>query len=93
MKKSFLCSVICYNGIIGGSICVEDNSITYNTNKLTVDRKYKNLVLPINQICELSWKTFVFPIATFKMINGEELKCIIFNKKGFTNYYSQVKNI
>ena len=91
MKKSFICSIICNNGIIGGSITIDENSITYKTNKLTVDRKYRNLVLPLDKVFSLSWKWVIFPIATIKLTNGEEYKFLIFNKKGFNNFYSQVK--
>ena len=87
MKKTFICSIICRNGILGGGLYIDDTAIIYKTNKLTVDRKYRNLVLPRNEICELSWKWFLFPIATLQMINGEEYKFIIFDKKRFEKCY------
>lgn len=86
-----MCSLICHNGVIGGGLHIEDNAITYKTNKLTVDRKYKNLVLPLDEICELTWKWIVFPVATFSMTNGERYKFILFNKRSFNEYYSEVK--
>ena len=82
MRKSFVCS-LCHNGILGGAIYIEDNSITYKTNKLTVHEKYRNLVLPFREICELTWKWIVFPIATFRMASGEKYTFIIFNKRRF----------
>lgn len=91
MKKAFICS-LCYNGILGGGLYLEDAAITYKTNKLTVDKAYRNLVLPINEICELSWKWIVFPVATFRMENGKEYKFIIFNKRRFTRYFTKIKN-
>lgn len=91
MKKSFMCSLICHNGIIGGGLYIEDNAITYKTNKLTVDKKYKHIVLPLNEIRELEWKWVVFPIATFYMLNGEKYKVMIFNKSRFQKYYAEVK--
>ena len=72
MKKSFMCSLICHNGIVGGALYLDENSVTYKTNKLTVDRAYRNLVLPLNQIAELTWKWIVFPVAIFRMKNGEK---------------------
>jgi hypothetical protein len=87
MKKTFICSIICRNGILGGGLYIDDTAIIYKTNKLTVDRKYRNLVLPRNEIRELSWKWLLFPIATLQMINGEEYKFIIFNKKRFEKCY------
>ncbi len=93
MKKSFMCSLICHNGIVGGGIYIEDNAITYKTNKLTVDRKYRNLVLSPNEICELSWKWIVFPVATLRMTSGEQYKFIIFNKTRFNKYYTEVMQL
>ena len=93
MKKSFICSLICHNGIIGGGIYIDDSSVTYKTNKLTVDKKYKNLVLPLDEICELTWKWIVFPIATMRMASGEQYKFIIFNKGRFDKYFSDVKKL
>lgn len=91
MKKAFMSSLICRNGILGGKIYIDDTSITYKTNKLTVDKKYKNLALPLNEICELTWKWIVFPVATMQMTSGERYKFIIFNKSRFNKYYTEVK--
>ena len=86
MKKSFICS-LCYNGILGGVLYLDENSVAYKTNKLTVDKLYKNLVLPLDEIAEITWKWVVFPVATFRMKNGVEHKFIIFNKRRFNKYY------
>ena len=86
MKKSFMCS-LCHNGILGGALYLDENSVTYKTNKLTVNKAYRNLVLPQNEIAELTWKWVVFPVATFRMKNGVEYKFIIFNKRRFEKYY------
>ena len=86
MKKTFICS-LCHNGILGGALYLDEASITYQTNKLTVDKAYRNLVLPLNEITALSWKWIVFPFATFRMKNGVEYKFIIFNKRRFNKYY------
>ena len=90
MKKSFMCSLICQNGIIGGGLWIEDHAITYRTNKLTVDRKYRHLVLPLNEIDGISWKRVIFPIATLQMRNGEKYKFLMFNQKRFQKYYDEV---
>ena len=86
MRKTFICS-LCRNGILGGALYLDDESVTYKTNKLTVDKAYRNLVLPLNEIAELSWRWIVFPVATFRMKNGVEYKFIIFNKCRFNKYY------
>ena len=36
--KSFVCS-LCHNGILGGGLYLDSQSLTYKTNKLTVDMK------------------------------------------------------
>lgn len=86
MKNSFICS-LCHNGILGGVLYLDENSVAYKTNKLTVDKSYRNLVLPLDEIAEIAWKWVVFPVATFRMKNGVEYKFIIFNKRRFNKYY------
>ena len=55
MRKIFMCS-LCRNGILGGALYLDENSVTYKTNKLTVDKAYGNLILPLDEIAELTWK-------------------------------------
>ena len=86
MRKAFVCS-LCHNGILGGALYLDEASVTYRTNKLTVDKAYRNLVLPLDGIAELTWKWIVFPIATFRMKDGAEHRFIIFNKRRFNKYY------
>ena len=76
MRKKFICS-LCHNGILGGALYLDEASVTYKTNKLTVDKAYRNLVLPSDEIAELTWRWIVFPIAIFRMKNGTERKFII----------------
>ena len=82
MKKVFMCSLV-KGGLLGGAIYVEPDSVTYKTNKLTVDKKYRNLVLLKKDIQEITWKRVVFPVVTFRMANGEEYSVMIFNRAGF----------
>ena len=86
MKKAFMCS-LCHNGLLGGGLYLDSETLTYKANKLTVDKKLRNLVLPLNEIDEVTWKQIVFPVATFRMKNGEEYKIMIFNKIRFLKYF------
>jgi len=86
--KVFICS-LCHNGILGGGLYLNAQSLTYKTNKLTVDKKYRNLVLPINEINNISWKWMLFPIATIHMENKEQYKFIIFNKLRFEKWFRE----
>ena len=71
--KSFVCS-LCHNGILGGGLYLDSQSLTYKTNKLTVDKKYRNLVLPMQEIKEISWKWIVFPIRSEERRVGKECR-------------------
>ena len=51
--------------------------------------KFKKLVLPMQEIKEISWKWIVFPIATVNMKNGELYKFIIFNKSRFEKWFQE----
>ena len=83
-----MCS-LCRNGILGGELYLDYQSITYRTQKLTVDKKYRNLVLPLSEIEEITWKWIVFPVATFYLKSGEKFSFIIFNKTRFNKYYHE----
>ena len=86
--KFFVCS-LCHNGIIGGGLYLDSQSLTYKTSKLTVDKKYRNIVLPLQEIEEISWKLILFPLATVSMKNGEQYKFIIFNKPRFEKWFQE----
>ena len=90
MKKTFICS-LCHKGILGGALYLDPESVTYRTNKLTVDKKFRNLVLPLPEIQDLTWKWVIFPVAAFHMTNGEQYKFLIFNKPRFEKYYREYK--
>lgn len=63
--------------------------VVYRTNKLTVNEKYRNLVLPLENIEKVTWKWIIVPIATFFMKDGEVYQMIIFNKGRFQKYYQE----
>ena len=91
MRKVFMCS-LCHNGILGGGLYLDSQCVTYRTQKLTVNEKYRNLVLSLNEIEEITWKWVIFPVATFHMKNGEKYTFIIFNKNRFIKYYEEYRN-
>ena len=88
MKSYFVCS-LCHNGILGGGLIVDENTITYKTGKVSVEKKYRNLVLDRGNIVNLSWKWIVFPIVTFEMDNSEKYSFLIFNKRRFMKVYDR----
>ena len=82
MKSYFICS-LCHNGLLGGGLIVDENTITYKTGKVTIENKYRNLVLNRNDIISITWERIIFPIVTFKMKNGEDFSFMVFNKSRF----------
>jgi hypothetical protein len=84
--KTFVCS-LCHNGILGGALFLDSQSLTYRTNKLSVDPRFRNLVLPMQQITNISWTHSILPIATVNLKNGEQYKFIIFNKSRFEKWF------
>ena len=92
MRKVFICSLI-HNGILGGAIYLDQQSVTYRTNKLTVDPKIRNLTLPLQDIDALTWKRMIFPVATFRMKNGEEYRFLIFNQARFCRAFEEFKQM
>lgn len=91
MRQAFLCS-LCRNGILGGALYLEPHAVTYRTNKLTVDPRYRNLALPMAQIREITWKWILFPVATFHMAGGQEYTFLIFNRSRFTACFEGLRN-
>lgn len=91
MKKVFLCS-LCKNGLLGGALYLDEQTITYRTQKLSVGTEYRNMVLPMSGIREITWKWIVFPIASFCMKNGESYSFIIFNKRRFCRCIQSAKS-
>lgn len=70
MSSYFLCS-LCHNGILGGGLIVDEDTITYKTGKVTVEKRFRNLELRRDDIVSLSWKRYLFPVVTFEMSDGE----------------------
>ena len=86
--KRFICS-LWHKGILGGMLYLDKESVVYRTNKLTVNEKYRNLVLPRKDITKITWKWIIVPVATFFMKDGEVYKMIVFNKGRFQKYYQE----
>ena len=51
--KYLVCS-LCPNGVLVGALYFDSQSLSYKTNKLIVDKKYRDLVMPLQEIKEIS---------------------------------------
>lgn len=86
MKQYFIVSLV-KNGILGGGIVADSESITYNTGKVTIPQEYKHLVMRYEDICkvQMGW-LFILPTITMQMRNGKEYKFVMFFcRKRFIN--------
>ena len=96
-KESFACSMWYYGiGILGGYLLLDSCTLTYTIQRQRCDipEQYWSLVLPLNEIEEISWKRIIFPLATIRMKNQEEYRLFIFNKRRFKACYSKfLKNL
>ena len=86
MKKYFIVSLV-KNGILGGGIVADSETITYHTGKLTMPQEYRHLIMKYEDISEVTkgW-LFVLPTVTVKMRSGNEYKfTVFFSRKRFIN--------
>ena len=88
--KTFVCS-LCHKGLLGGALYLDGHSLTYRTNKLTVDETYRNLVMPLQQIKAISWKRRLFPFATVTMENAQSDTFLIFNRARFEKWFEEYR--
>ena len=86
MKKAFMCS-LCHQGLIGGGLYLDEQALTFKCSKLTVESKYRKLVLPLGDIKAVRWHRRVPLMAVLEMKNGEEYKLLIFNKRRFEKWF------
>lgn len=93
MNKYFIVSLV-KNGILGGGIVADSETITYHTGKLTIPQEYRHLVMKYEDISEVTkgW-LFILPTVTIKMRNGNEYKFVVFfSRKRFINALRGVVN-
>lgn len=83
MKNTF--SVSLYkNGLLGGWIIMDEESMVYKTGKVTIPEKYRNLVMEYKDLLSVDEDNMLFlPMVTVKMKNEEVYKFLVFNRKKF----------
>ncbi len=91
MTKSFLCSLCCEGGLLGGAIAVSDAALTYKTQKLTVSERLRKIEMPLEQIESVVAARVlgILPAVEILMKNGESLTVIVFDRKRFFEEYEK----
>ena len=83
MKKYFIVS-LCRNGILGGGILTDEHKVTYNTGKLTVPDKFRNLEMRYADMNGFTVGRLLFlPTVTIKMKDSENYKFVVFARRKF----------
>lgn len=90
MKIAFHGS-LCYEGIRGGAITVEDDIVRYRSKSLTLPEEYKDIRLPVSEIerAEVGY-LFVLPTVTVQMKSGEKYRFVVFARKQFLACLAQL---
>ena len=74
MKEYFVVSLI-RNGVLGGGITADDESVTYHTGKVTVPAKFRRLEMRYGDIESASRSGLT---VTIRMKDGEEYRFLVF---------------
>lgn len=91
MKKAFRGS-LCYKGLRGGAIFVDNKFVVYKNQTLTLSERYKNIVIPIEEIAKVKkGYAIVFPTVTIYLKNNEKYRFVIFSRKKFIECLQQVR--
>ncbi len=83
MEKTYAAS-LCWHGLLGGGLFLDDERVTYRTGKLTVPPEIRNLQLPFCRIKRVEKSKALFlPTVTIAMQDGREWKFLVFGRGGF----------
>ena len=84
MKNKLYIASFCRNGILGGSLSVEDEGVRFRTGKVTVPSQFRNLLLKYEDISEVVPDSLgILPTVSLKMKDGESYKFLVFGRKNF----------
>ena len=85
MNKIFVASLVS-NGVLGGSLTVDDSAVTYRTGKRTVPDKLRNLRIPFSEIA--SYETSVAK-TILRLKSGESYTFIVFRNGKLASLLSE----
>ena len=83
MEKTYLAS-LCYQGLLGGGLFLDDERVTYRTGKLQVPPEIRKLDLPFCRIRSVEKSKALFlPTVTISMEDGRVWKFLVFDRGSF----------
>lgn len=94
MGKAYSAS-FCHYGIQGGALYLDNVGITFLCQKISIEDKYKKLVLRYRDIKEINPCTsiIVFPAVRFIMEDKEEFKFVVFHRKKFLQQIEKLREV
>ena len=85
MKRVYVAS-LCKNGLLGGSLYVDDEKIAFRTGKLTVPPQLRNLEITFKNMTGIRKECIlILPVAAVSMKNGEEWKFFVLRRNDFVH--------
>ena len=83
MKRVYAAS-LCKNGLLGGSLYVDDGKIAFRTGKLTFPPRIRNLELHFKNVVGIRKEyILILPVTAISMKNGEEWKFFVLRRNDF----------
>ena len=83
MKRVYAAS-LCKNGLLGGSLYVDDEKIAFRTGKLTVPPRIRNLELHFKNVVGIRKEyILILPVTAISMKNGEEWNFFVLRRNDF----------
>lgn len=82
MRQCFYAS-LCHQGLRGGAIFVDDNSITYQNQTLTIPEAYKNIEIPFQEIRKIEKGRVLLLPAVTVCLHDRKYRFVIFGRKKF----------
>ena len=75
---------LCWRGLLGGWLVIDDERVTYHTGKLQVPAEIRELSMPFCRITGVERSKLAFlPTVTIRLQNGREWQLLVFGRGGF----------
>lgn len=83
MEKTYLAS-LCYQGLLGGGLFLDDERVTYRTGKLQVPPEIRKFIMPFCRIKGVEKSKALFlPTVTIQLEDGRQWQFLVFRRKRF----------
>lgn len=86
-KTHIYMASLCWRGLLGGWLVIDDERVTYHTGKLQVPAEIRELPMPFCRITAVERSKLAFlPTVTIRLQNGREWQFLVLGRKSFLRY-------